>query len=263
MQPRLTLVGEYRFGYVQYFNERDASVQTVGTQQVFIPDFHSDSYTHFVLGGLDYALGPRFRVSLRAGAEFRSYADEDTFVAINGSAPNPPVNIDGIANVTALGPNSRIVKFSRGSEASPYVEGSLFYDVNRRGNLSMVARYGIEEGDLAVSDSSRNSFRIGLTYDQGITARLGGYIGFNYAHSGYDNADPGNNFDENVYDVSVGLRYVLNRHVALQAGYTHTTVDSGFGTRSTVNGVGAVTTNDGNGRDYDRNRYFVGARFAF
>ncbi len=268
VQPRLTLVGEYRFGYVQYFNDRDASVQTVTLQDgsrapVFVPDFHSDSYTHFVLAGVDYALGPRFRLGLRAGAQFRSYADEDTFRVTNGLAA---FSLDRLTVGTVLGPNSRITKFSRGSEASPYVEGSLFYDVNRRGSLSLVTRYGIEEGDLAVSDGSRDSFRIGVTYDQAITARLGGYVGFNYTHSGYNNADPGNNFDENVYDVSVGLRYVLNRHVALQAGYSHTTVSSEFNVQNTVSGpggVGVTSVSDFSGREYDRNRYFVGARFAF
>ena len=114
-----------------------------------------------------------------------------------------------------------------------------------------------------MSDSSRNSFRIGATYNQGITARLGGYVGFNYNHNGYDNADAGNNFDENVYDVSVGLRYVLNRHVALEVGYTHTTVSSDFDVRSTTNGNGVTSVSEFDGREYDRNRYFVGARFAF
>ena len=269
MQPRLTLVGEYRFGYVQYFNSRDASIQSVpvqggGNAAVFVPDFHSDSYNHFALAGVDYALGPRFRVGLRAGAQFRSYVTEDTFVATNGVGAT---SVDRLTVGTVLGPNSRVVRFTRGPETSPYAEGSLFYDVNRRGSLALVTRYGIEEGDLAVSNSSRNSFRIGLTYNQGITARLGGYLGFNYAHSGYDNADPGNNFDENVYDVSTGLRFVLNRHLALEAGYSHTSVTSGFNVQNTAaggtNGAGVATVNDFNGRAYDRNRYFLGARFAF
>ena len=266
VQPRLTLVVEYRFGYVQYFNDRDASVQSIpvqggGSAAVFVPDFHADSYNHFALAGVDYALGPRFRVGLRAGAQFRSYVDEDTFVVTNGVGA---ANVDRLTIGTVLGPNSRVVRFSRDPETSPYVEGSLFYDVNRRGSLALVTRYGIEEGNLAVSDSSRNSFRVGVTYTQGLTARLGGYVGINYTHSGYDNADPGNNFDENVYDVSVGLRYVLNRRVALEVGYSHTSVTSGFDVQNAgVGGTGVATVNDFNGREYDRNRYFFGARFAF
>lgn len=268
VQPRLTLVAEYRFGYEQYFNSRDFSVSTRtlnnGTQgSVFIPDYHSDSYTHFALVGLDYALGPRFRVGLRTGAEFRTYDDPDTFSVVGGV--DSFRSVDRISDGTVLGTNSRIVKFSRGLEASPYVEATLGYDINRRGSLSLVTRYGIEEGDLAVSNSSRDSFRIGLTYNQAITARLGGYLAFNYTNSSYNNADSGNDFSDNVYDVSVGLRYVLNRHVALEAGYTHTTVDSEFSTRNTVTGAagGVLDANDSNARGYDRNRYFVGARFAF
>lgn len=239
LQPRLTLVGEYRFGYVQYFNERDASLGfDTNNLPVFTPDFHADSYNHFVLGGFDYALGPRFRVTLRAGAQFRSYVDEDTFQFVDG----------------------RVVRITRGTEASPYAEGSLLYDINRRGSLALTTRYGIEEANLGVSNSSRDSFRIGVTYNQGITARLGGYLGFNYNHNSYDNALDGNNLDENVYDLSVGLRYVLNRHVALEVGYTHTTVSSDSDFQSN-NGLTLV--NNSNTREYDRNRYFVGARFAF
>lgn len=264
VQPRLTLVGEYRFGYIQYFNDRDASIRLVplqggGNVSVFTPDFHSDSYNHFILTGLDYALGPRFRVGLRVGAQIRTYANEDTFQISNGVAAFS--SGDRITDGTVIGPNTRITRFSRGTEASPYVEGTLAYDVNRRGSLSLVTRYGIEEGNLAVSDSSRDTFRIGATYEQGITGRLGGYVGFNYTHSGYNNADGGNNFDENVYDVTAGLRFVVSRHVALEAGYTHTSVlTSGFDTRSTV---GTSNVSDSNGREYDRNRYFVGARLAF
>ena len=266
VQPRLTLVGEYRFGYVQYFNDRDASIQLrtvqgfAQPQSVFIPDYHSDSYSHFILAGFDYALGPRFRATLRAGVQVRTYVDEDTLQVTNGVTGT---SVDRITDGTVLGPNSRITRFTRGTEASPYVEGSLAYDLNRRGNLSLTTRYGIEEGNLAISDSSRDSFRIGLTYNQGITARLGGYVGFNYNYSSYSNADAGNNFSDNVYDVSVGLRYVLNRHVALEVGYTHTTVSSDFGGSGTTNVNGVTSVNDFNGREYDRNRYFVGARFAF
>lgn len=263
--PRLTLVGEYRFGYIDYFNDRNADFRLLDNGQtlVFVPDFHANSYNHFALVGVDYALGPRFRAGLRVGAQFRNYADDRTFFVVNGVGAR---QLDRNTFGTVLGPDSRIVSVTRDTETSPYVEGTLSYDLNRRGNLTLVTRYGIEEGNLAVSDSSRDSFRIGATYNQGFTARLGGYVGFYYTHNEYNNADGFNDFGENVYDVSAGLRYVINRHVALEVGYQHTTVDSGFSPFNNLDtsvGEGVVTLNDFNGRDYDRNRYFVGARFAF
>ena len=51
--PTVTLVGEYRFGYISY--------ETANT----------DSYSHFILGGADATLSPRLSMTLRAGAELR------------------------------------------------------------------------------------------------------------------------------------------------------------------------------------------------
>ena len=44
-------------------------------------------------------------------------------------------------------------------------------------------------------------------------------------------------FDEDTYDVAVGARYAISRHLSAEIGYTHTTVDSSV-----------------NERSYDRNR---------
>jgi Putative beta-barrel porin 2 len=51
--PTITLVDEYRFGYISY--------ETANT----------DSYSHFILGGADATLSPRLSMTLRAGAELR------------------------------------------------------------------------------------------------------------------------------------------------------------------------------------------------
>lgn len=58
IKPTLTLIGEYRFGYIDYFNVRN------------------DSYSNFALVGADYSFSPRFRFTGRAGAEFREYVDQ-------------------------------------------------------------------------------------------------------------------------------------------------------------------------------------------
>jgi hypothetical protein len=52
--PTVTLVTEYRFGYISY--------QTA----------NNDSYSHFLLAGADSTLSPRLSATFRAGAEFRT-----------------------------------------------------------------------------------------------------------------------------------------------------------------------------------------------
>ncbi len=55
VSPLVTAVGEYRFGYVNYFSVRNDSIQ------------------NFVLGGADFNLSQRLQGSFRAGAQFRDY----------------------------------------------------------------------------------------------------------------------------------------------------------------------------------------------
>ncbi len=64
LQPTITLVGEYRFGYIDYF------------------DANSDSTANYVLVGLDATLSPRLRLGFRVGAEFRDYrfGSQDSFL---------------------------------------------------------------------------------------------------------------------------------------------------------------------------------------
>ena len=181
---------------------------------------NSDSYTHFVLGGFDYVFSPRLRGTIRAGAEFRTYED-----------------------------------VSNADENSPYAEATITYAAGRRTNLSFVARYGIEEGDLSTDATKADTVRLGINVEHQFTPRISAYAGFYFTHSYYstpDRTDPAlalyapNNFNEETYDVSAGVRYAINRNFALEVGYTHTTVSS-----------------EVESREYDRNRYFGGVRFQF
>ena len=182
---------------------------------------NSDSYTHFVLGGFDYVFNPRLRGSVRAGVEFRSYVD----------AP------------------------SDADEISPYAEATINYSLSRRTNVSFVARYGIEEGNLSADVTKSDTVRLGVNVDHQITPRISVYGGFYFTHSYYATPvrnDPTlfiyapQNFNEETYDLSVGARYAITRNLALEVGYTHTTVSSEVDVR-----------------EYDRNRYFGGLRFQF
>ena len=172
----------------------------------------NDSLTHFALAGFDYSINERLHASVRAGAEFREYFD------------------------------------TVGDETSPYAEANVTYDISRNSHVALSARYSIEEGDLAIDNTEAATFRGGIDFNQNITARISAYLGFYYTHSFYETPTVQNSasFNENTYDVAVGARYAINRHLSAEIGYTHTTVDSGLQDRS-----------------YDRNRYFGGVRLSF
>lgn len=214
--PNLSLDANYRFGYIGYFNA------------------NNDSQTHFILGGADYSFSQRLKATFRAGVEFREYFD----------AP--------------------------GDETSPYAESAITYDISKNAHIALNARYGIEEGVLYVSGNSKSdTFRLGLDYSQNLTARLSAYVAFYYSHNHYETLTQQNiaivpafvggpttalnttlqNFNENSYDVSAGLRYAINRHLAAEVGYTHTTFQSAI--------------SEFNDRSYERNRYFGGLRISF
>ncbi len=173
---------------------------------------NNDSQTHFVLTGFDYSANQRLKASIRVGVEFREYFD------------------------------------TVGDETSPYAEGNVTYSLSRNSSIAFSGRYGIEEGNLATDNTSTDTLRLGLDYTQSITARISAYLGLYYTHSFYNTPTTKNAgaFNENTYDVSVGARYAINRHLSAEIGYTHTTEDS-----------------DVEARSYDRNRYFAGVRLSF
>ena len=218
LQPNLTLAATYRFGYIDYFGVSE------------------DSQTHFVLGGADYSFSQRLHATFRGGVEFRVYFDdqsnEDVTTVVNGQT----------VQVANRGGNN-------GNETSPYYEAAINYDLSKNSHLGFSSRYGIEEGVLATTTTKADTFRAGIDYSQNFTSRISGYVSFYYTHAAYETLQTQvvtPNFDENTYDVAVGARYAINRHLAAEIGYTHTTFDSQLADRN-----------------YDRNRYFGGLRVQF
>jgi hypothetical protein len=61
VQPTLSAVAEYRFGYIDYFSVDE------------------DSLSNFVLGGFNYTFNPRLGGTFRGGVEFRDYTNGSEF----------------------------------------------------------------------------------------------------------------------------------------------------------------------------------------
>ncbi len=233
--PRFSTVTSYTLGALHYDDKsigsfEDRTEHTFGNEFRFLVlptttlvgeyrfeiidfvDAPRDSTTHFLLAGVDHTFNPRFNVSLRAGVEFR---DIDNF----------------------------------GERTSPYAESTLRYAVGQRTSINWVTRYGLEEPDVA-GTQSRTTFRTGLNVNYVITSRLSATGAFFYQHD--DNAELSTptffvpQFNEDSLEIGIALRYEINRFFALLAGYNHSEVFS-----------------DVNLREYSRNRYYVGLNATF
>ena len=151
-----------------------------------------DSTTHYALGGIDHAFNPRLSATLRGGAEFRSY-DQD------------------------------------GDRTGPYFEGLVTYALGKRTSVSWSSHYGLEEPDVAGSQS-RTTFRTGLQTNFNLTSRISTNIGLYYVHDDYHGFTPGpivtGPFTENTFDGNLSLHYAITPLIGVQAGYHYTDVNS-------------------------------------
>ena len=185
LTPVTALIGEYRLEFVNYTQAQNPL----------------DSTTHFVLGGFDHNFNPRLNVTVRAGAEFRSYTD--------GSSRN-----------------------------SPYVEGTLNYTVGRRTIITWTNRYGLEEPDV-VNAQNPTVFRTGLEGKFRLTPRISTTLGVYYVHSDYPESTtplylggfiigettvPA--FTQDEFDGAIELRFTITPLIGAQLGYHYTDVTS-------------------------------------
>jgi len=213
--PTTNLVAQYRFQVVNYAHEGEV---------IFIPRdilgnkigpavrLQRDSTTQFLLGGFDQAFTPRLNGSFRGGAEFRDYD-------------------------------------ASGETSSPYFEANLSYRLGKDTSLNWTNHYGIEEGDVAQSQT-RKSFRTGVSGQHNLTSRVTASLAVYYWHDDYEPLQSGTTvnpgFTEESFDINLSLAYALSQHLNAQLGYDHTEVSSGAGDR-----------------DYSRNRVWAGFNFAF
>ncbi len=123
----------------------------------------------------------------------------------------------------------------------------------RNSTLTFIARYGLEQPYVTRATAIRKPLRLGIVINQQLTRRIAVYGAFYYVHSYYQGLQSpfffipsAPNFSENTYDLSLGARYSINRHFAVDVGYLYTTAQSQILLRS-----------------YDRNRVFAGVHFQF
>jgi Putative beta-barrel porin 2 len=169
--PTITAVAEYRFGYEQYLST------------------NLDSYSHFVLGGADLMLSPRFQCNFRAGIEIRNNL-------FNGG----------------------------GTQIYPDFESTLTYAYHPASYIQWYNHFGLQQSDIDTANSEK-IYETGLRvlHSFGGKFKLGGGIYYSYK-----NYPQGPSSDENDLDASITASYLITRSFSLQAGYTFTRVFSGI-----------------------------------
>jgi len=235
---RLSLVTSYTFERVQYFSSSNGNSQN-GVQNTFAQNriqntfseefqfsltsrtvlvgeyrFEAIDYdtaplnstTNFVLAGINHNLTEHLIVHVRGGESFRSLEND-------------------------------------GTTASPYFEGTLGY-VRSNHSLNWTASYGYES-PTATGATTTKTWRTGvnLTYD--LTSRLSSTTGVYYHHD-ENTGGTGSTGTQDSFDLTLGLRYTINKRFTLHADYNHTTLGS-----------------SGSTPGYSRNRYSAGLSYTY
>jgi len=243
--PRFSTATSYTFGHINYDDElisdfEDRFEHTFGNEFRFLVmptttlvaeyrfgfiDYinadNRNSTSHFLLGGIDHSFNPRFNASVRAGVEFREFDggddDDDDF------DPN-----------------------TDGSRTQPYFEGTVNYAIAQTTAVTLTGRYSLEQPDVPEA-FSRTTFRTSLQLRHAFTARISSTLGVAYQHDDNQGSFAVDGFNEDSFDLLLGVRYTIARNWALDAGYQHI----------------EVVSDEALFRDFSRNRYFAGATFSF
>src|SRR5438093_12003291 len=226
---RFSMITSYTFYQVQYAqasigNSQDRVENTLGEQFQFsltqrtklVGEYRfgttnydtapTDSTGHLILAGVNHNLTEHLIVHLRAGESFRSLENE-------------------------------------GSMASPYFESVVDY-VSSNHSLSWTSSYGFEN-PTATGATTTKTWRTGLNLTYGLTSRLSSTTGVYYHHD-ENTGETGSTGTQNSFDLSVGLRYYINKRFALHVNYEHNS-----------------TSSLGSTPGYSRNRYFAGLTYTF
>ena len=235
---RLSLVTSYTFERVQYISSSNGNSQngvqntlaqnriqntfgeefrfSLTTRTVLVGEYRfqtinydtapTDSTTHFILAGVNHNLTKHLIVHVRGGESFRSLEND-------------------------------------GNTASPYFEGSLGY-VSSNHSLNWVSSYGYES-PTATGVTTTKTWRTGLNLTYDLTSRLSSTTGVFYHHD-ENQGGTGSTGTQDSFDLTLGLRYTINKRFTLHADYNHTT-------------QGSLGTTPG----YSRNRYSAGLSYTY
>ena len=230
---RLATVTSYEFDLVKYAQSSSIGSFQDRTQHAFgeqlqysltsrtnvlaeyrfqIIDYDSaprDSVTHFALAGFDHHFTEHMTFHVTAGESFRNPQEGQ-------------------------------------SSANPNVTTALNY-VRSNHSLTWTTSYGFEESNVQ-NATSRTTIRTGLRLTYDLTSRIGATAAVFYHHDENKGGSTGTSSvgSQDSLDMSLGLRYRINKHFAAHVDYQYTAQ----GSRGSTSG-------------YSRNRYFAGLIYTY
>jgi hypothetical protein len=235
---RFSTVTSYTFERVQYFSSSNGNSQngvqntsaqnrvqntfsegfqfSVTSRTVLVGEYRFEaidydtapinSTTNFVLAGVNHNLTEHLMVHVRGGESFRSLEND-------------------------------------GTTASPYFEGTLGY-VRSNHSLNWTASYGYES-PTATGATTTKTWRTGLNLTYDLTSRLSSITGVYYHHD-ENQGGTGSTGTQDFFDLTMGLRYTINKRFALHVGYNHT-----------------MQSSLGSTPGYSRNSYSAGLTYTY
>jgi hypothetical protein len=236
---RFSTVTSYTFERVQYFSSSNVNSQNgvqntsaqnriqntfseefqfnLTTRTVLVGEYRfeaidydtaptNNSTTNFVLAGINHNLTEHLMVHLRGGESFRSLEND-------------------------------------GNMTSPYLEGTLGY-VRSNHSLNWTTSYGYES-PTATGATTTKTWRTGLNLTYDLTSRLSSTTGVYYHHD-ENQGGTGSTGAQNSLDLTLGLRYTVNKRLALHLDYDHT-----------------MQSSLGSTPGYSRNSYSAGLTYTY
>jgi hypothetical protein len=225
-----------RIGYNDRIKTSDAEMAEFRARDIDYPEYSDrDSTGHYFLIGADHRLLPTWTVSARAGVEARVY--------------------DG-----------------GGDTLNPYFSLATFWEYLPKSTLSLSYTYSSDVTDItSYSTQEAQSIKLDIVY--AITAKLfaRNSTGITFGHYSSDNVATRlqdiqgdiksryreywdsnikpmltQEFEEQTYYTEFALGYQINPYLSAEIGYIYAGLQSDYV-----------------GRDYDRNRYYVGVRGTY
>ena len=224
-----TIDQEFKYDLLHHGNTAVLEYRFMTTD--YLQDSSLNSLTNFALIGFDQEFSPQLKANIRGGATIRSFASD-------------------------------------GSKATPQVEGSLIYAGAHNSLLSWRTTYGIENSSVA-GVSSQTTFRTGLEFQYGLTARIIATLSTYYNHSTNQGTAPGglggtagstgnsgSSGSRDAYDAFLNGKYAISTRWACNLGIEYSGSNSG--------NAGSSGNNLSNGaNNYTRVRYTAGLSYKF
>jgi opacity protein-like surface antigen len=230
--PRFATVTTYEFNRILYAQSSSVGTSSNRTQQT---------------------LGEQFRFSLTSRTNL---IGEYRFETINYDSAS---NRNSIIHFALAGVDHRLTEHigfhvsggesflsleNDGNSVSPYFEGGLDYKRSNH-SLTWTTSYGFE-APTTVNASTRKTLRTGLNLTYQLASRVHSTAAVHYNHNENEGSTSSGTGAQDSLQLTLGLRYTINKRLALNLDYEHT-----------------MQSSQGSTSGYSRNRYSAGLTYTY